>query len=123
MTTKQATCEDRIKDQLAGRIDDMRQWLDDYAADADADCDNLDSDGLSPYNGPLAVERKVVYRVLLSTGGPGDWLDVWLDADGGIDRVDYVFQDWFDGARVTLDLRQQHKVSDWLDHIWMEERE
>ena len=122
MTTRQATCDDRIKDQLAGRLADMREWLDDYAADTDVDYDELDSDGLSPYTGPLDVERKSVYRILLSTGGPGDWLDVWLDSDGDIDRVDYVFQDWYDGARVTLDIRQQHEIGLWLDHIYMEER-
>lgn len=56
---------------------------------------------------PLSLETFRTVKVLLSTGGPADWLEYTVDdtedATGGeIVGVEYVFQDWFDGARVRL---------------------
>lgn len=52
---------------------------------------------------PLAFTPKVVVRVDLSTGGPGDWLEAILDSEGRCERISYHFAPWFDHAEITLD--------------------
>ena len=68
--------------------------------DPDEDAETVDG-----YMENLLDFRKVheVYRVQLSTGGPGD--DFWLyvdPEDREIERIEYAFLDWFDGARREL---------------------
>lgn len=43
------------------------------------------------------------WRWQLSTGGPGDEFRVYTDVDKNIDRVEYVYLDWFDGAIHKVD--------------------
>lgn len=50
---------------------------------------------------PLCLTVKRVLRVDLSTGGPGDWLEVVLD-DGEVQSVTYHFNDWFDHAERSV---------------------
>lgn len=128
MTSKQQTCAERLPQQLAGRLEDFRAMF--SVLDAE-DMDDLTDDQLSTAQNlrepdrsvslndlheqvrelilalPLAVETRTVRRVLLSTGGPGDWFEVETDEDGYVWRVSYVFQDWFDVARADLDGRDR----------------
>lgn len=55
------------------------------------------------YRDPLSLEVKRSVRILLSTGGPGDWIDVDVDEQGSILGGSYHNQDWFDHAEVELD--------------------
>lgn len=124
MTTTQPTCEERIEGALAGRLADFRGLSAlSYACDRDDVAEALreNPDARRMYREldrpaedtaeaarermweyPLAVERFTVVRVELSTGGPADWFEATIDDDGTITRVEYVFQDWFDGARRDL---------------------
>lgn len=53
---------------------------------------------------PLGVSVKRVLRVDLSTGGPGDWLEIEQDSDDGeVLDVSYHFNDWFDHAERRVD--------------------
>jgi hypothetical protein len=45
----------------------------------------------------LGVGTRVVMRIELSTGGPGDWVEAELD-DREVQDVTYHFNDWFDHA-------------------------
>jgi hypothetical protein len=38
------------------------------------------------------------WRWQLSTGGPGDEFRIFTDVQKNIDRIEYVYLDWFDGA-------------------------
>ena len=38
------------------------------------------------------------WRWQLSTGGPGDEFRIFTDIQKNIDRIEYVYLDWFDGA-------------------------
>tara|TARA_R100001480_G_scaffold140830_1_gene138125 strand:- start:174 stop:674 length:501 start_codon:yes stop_codon:yes gene_type:complete len=38
------------------------------------------------------------WRWQLSTGGPGDEFRIFTDVKKNIDRIEYVYLDWFDGA-------------------------
>lgn len=52
--------------------------------------------------GILSVDKlPVQYRVQLSWGGPSDEFIVTVE-DNEIDEIEYVFMDWFDGAREKL---------------------
>lgn len=43
------------------------------------------------------------WRWQLSTGGPADEFRIYTDVDKNIDRVEYVYLDWFDGAIHKVD--------------------
>jgi hypothetical protein len=137
----QDSCEARIAQHMEGREADARKLL--AAANGDQVCENCGqviwrngtdtewvADGVctapahepdedytedSLYEYGLDISRKVVLTYLLSTGGPGDWLEIVCDEeqvsyDGysvpertfttrlNIERVVYHFNDWFDHA-------------------------
>lgn len=52
---------------------------------------------------PLSVEIVRHVKILLSTGGPADWLDAELDTDGDVRTLQYHFQDWGDHASVYVE--------------------
>ena len=120
--TKQATCAERIEGQWAGRAEDFRALaaasdIEDIeelhpdtlklCRDLGIDAEDADTIREQAYDRademPLAVTLARMVRVEMSTGGPADWLEYALDSDGDVTRVEYVFQDWFDGARMTLE--------------------
>lgn len=51
---------------------------------------------------PLSVEVIRVVKILLGTGGPGDWFEATVDDDGSITRIEYHFNDWFDHADINV---------------------
>lgn len=55
------------------------------------------------YSGmPLAIDKITVVKIQLSTGGPGDWLEIYMYDTGEFEKVVYHFNDWFDHASVGL---------------------
>lgn len=122
------TCEERIDGALAGRLatfrtlaagqdvgdqDDLNALTDDQLAEITGYLNN-DRSELTPDDVmtrawdaaaelPLGVFEERLITVELSMGGPGDRLECRVDADGDVTRIEYVFLDWFDGARRTLD--------------------
>jgi len=49
----------------------------------------------------LSVQKKTVYDIQCSWGGPSDGFLVGVD-EGEIDSITYYFKDWFDGAQKRL---------------------
>lgn len=122
MSEREKSCEERIAGRLASRLEDFRAF--NVLADAWQSTDvtqeiirgacealNIDADEYSgdagslrenaqdrQYEYPLHVSVERVVTVLLSTGGPHDEFRVTVDDDGEPVRIEYVFQDWFDGA-------------------------
>ena len=93
--TKDKTCAERITEHLQGRMADFRAYQDELVAENG-------NDELPPVNEyPLGVGEAKVYSIDLSTGGPGDWLEVMVRA-GEIIRAEYHFQDWGDHASQNL---------------------
>jgi len=103
---KDRTCEERLPEHLAGRMEDFRSILAGTRGEGiDPDTgETWDEDTaherIHEYGLCLTVERLVTIQ--LSTGGPGDQLEYTLDADGLVTEIRYRFLDWFDGAVVTL---------------------
>ena len=111
------SCEERILDHLNGRLEDMPEDYCEDCQEQSCELDHLNSESV------LEVSKSVVYKVLLSTGGPADWFNVYIDPiDNEIDRIEYVFQDWFDGAVRTLDSDQRERVENWIHaNVYLEE--
>lgn len=75
-------CEDLIDSQLVGRQADFAEYL---ASEREEE--------------PFAhIETVQITRVILSGGGPSDRIEI-VHSFGEVDSVEYVYQDWFDGAR------------------------
>lgn len=91
VTEETKSCSARIYDALVERedlIEDLtNRWLEDDDQDAFEELDNL----------PLEITSQKVIKILLSTGGPADWVEVWCD-DSQIFEMYYHFSDWFDHA-------------------------
>lgn len=63
----------------------------------------------------------IVVRVQLSWGGPSDEFEVYFDpTEHTVERIDYVFKDWFDGARRTLRGNDFEIVEEMLGHLYIE---
>lgn len=113
MTTDQEqTCEERIPAQLASRLSTIGALFE--RMDGDDDTDREDAlQTLQEF--PAGVEARTTFKIILSGGGPADWLSVectgdtpnYEPRDGGEYyepvRIVYVFQDWFDGAERVLE--------------------
>jgi hypothetical protein len=109
-TTDQQTCAQRIREHQAGREASIAALNE--CADAWGDgAREVEGEYLTPEEAigrldelPLAVERFTLVKVLLSTGGPADWLEVRCDEPDhdtgcrGVLAVSYHFADWFDHA-------------------------
>lgn len=94
---KAKSCEARIESQLKDREKDLRDLFtiaDDYEGDEDL----RDQANSEIYEFAYGAETYKVTRLTWSGGGPADWIEVQHDSEG-IRRIDYVFQDWYDGAR------------------------
>jgi len=94
---KAKNCEGRIESELKDRENDLNDLFtiaDDYEGDEDL----RDQANSEIYEFAYGVETYKVTRFTWSGGGPADWIEVQHDSDG-IRRIDYVYQDWYDGAR------------------------
>ncbi|MHA2428652.1 MAG: hypothetical protein ACXADB_11575 [Candidatus Hermodarchaeia archaeon] len=105
--TKQPTCAERINDQLKGRLEDMEP---ECGVCVDEWCDEHINQ-----NSVLWLNRQTVYRIQLSTGGPGDDFFVTIDDGGEITRIEYQFLDWYDGARVEVTGDDFELVKKWIE--------
>jgi hypothetical protein len=94
---KAKSCEARIEGELKDRekdLSDLFTIADDYEGDEDL----RDQAREQIYEFAYGSDTHKVTRLTWSGGGPADWIEVHHDGEG-IRRIDYVFQDWYDGAR------------------------
>jgi len=95
--TRELKCEDRIDNELKDREDYLARLYsiadsgDDVTGDRDDAREDIDEMA-------YGISTMKVTRVIWSGGGPADHIEIFHD-DAGIDRVEYVYQDWYDGAR------------------------
>lgn len=90
MQTKQETCAQRIDQQLKEREEEISALI-----------SNPDSDWIQD-DPALSIDRREVFTICLSWGGPADYIEVTTNA-GEIESMLYRFSDWFDTATITLD--------------------
>ena len=122
-TDRQETCEERIVRHMSRRIaqiNAMRELseygegdeLERAALDileergfniADAREDDVRDAGYEALGElPLGVSTYTIHRIDLSTGGPGDWIELVTDDEGNVIRGSYHFNDWLDHAERPL---------------------
>ena len=93
--TKEATCAERIADQLAGEEENLKEI---YAVlDTTNDGAEIDEAQESLYNYALGMNTIKETTITLSWGGPASYLEVLHDGVE-ITRLTYRFSDWFDTA-------------------------
>jgi len=97
-------CKDLIASRLEGRETDLE-----VIYDALDNGDDVDIDGDDPYDAlhqlPLDIELVRSIKILLSTGGPSDWLECLIEGEGFdsyVRGVQYHYADWYDHAEVTV---------------------
>lgn len=88
---KTKTCRERLSKVLQERLDEIREAIKDE--------DKRDV----YYESILAVAKRIVYDIQLSTGGPADGFKIIVDPESmEIEAIEYYFADWFDYASVSL---------------------
>jgi len=90
MSAKTETCAQLIRSRLSEREEDLRVLF------SNPDPDEYFEDPA------LAVDTYQLTRVTFSTGGPADYMEITHEG-GYIRSLEYHYQDWFDGARVSVD--------------------
>ena len=96
-TVRELKCEEKIEAELKDREDylaglyKIEDGYDDVTGDRDDARENINEMA-------YGISTMKITRVIWSGGGPADHIEIFHD-EHGIDRVEYIFQDWFDGAR------------------------
>ena len=89
MTTKQETCRERIAQEMKEREEQIRALV-----------SNPDSDWLQD-DPALSIDRREVFTICLSWGGPADYLEVTTN-EREIEKIVYRFSDWWDTAKLEV---------------------
>jgi hypothetical protein len=90
--------EKRCADLIAGELADREQQLEQLYTLAD---DGDDSAREQIYEMAYGIDRREILRIVWSGGGPADYLEI-THKNGDILRVEYLYQDWYDGARIDV---------------------
>jgi hypothetical protein len=127
MTSKQASCEERINEHMESRLEDIRKLWEAYQAGEEEveDLGSIFDYGLSiDYVAPgtFGEEQEEGYlRYQLSYGGPSDEFRFYLTPNGRgwqAYKIEYAFLDWFDGATRRLygeDRALMDELFDWFE--------
>jgi hypothetical protein len=96
------TCSERIAKQMQSMNETLEELYDKINQFEDSE---VNEEGMDEYiNLPLSIETFKIIKVLFSTGGPADWIEIKVDEDDGeVIDVDYHFSDWFDHAQVKVE--------------------
>lgn len=89
------TCAERIDGAMSSREVDLEEIYEKISSD-DNEISYEGYDEIGYF--ALEVSSFKVIKILLSTGGPADWIEVTLDDDNEICSMKYFYQDWFDCA-------------------------
>lgn len=106
------SCEARVYDEMLKREADLTalyEAIDNLGDTAEADDAQGEID-----NYALEATTRTEFKVLISTGGPADWLTAWVERERDassqygegswvrVSDVEYHFADWFDHAGEVL---------------------
>ena len=127
---EQPKCEELINDRLKQVLDnDLPEWDNMDTEDVAYWCEALGVDATDftdehalvdelrekhrdhILEGVLSVEKKRLYSVCLSWGGPSDGFDFVFENDE-LTECYYWYKDWFDGARRPVPMDQAEQLVD-----------
>jgi len=93
--TREATCAERIADQLAGEEANLKEIYQNI--DGTGEVKEFEDAQEDLYNYALGMNTIKETTITLSWGGPASYLEVLHDG-AEITRLTYRFSDWFDTA-------------------------
>src|SRR3990172_6700819 len=102
------SCKARVSEHLTGRIEALQTLWDLYREDSEAsdeDYGHIYDYGLSFDYVPAEDRRRGYFRYQLSWGGPSDEFRIYAEGHEyrwHVDKIEYWFMDWFDGAKRVL---------------------
>jgi hypothetical protein len=99
MTTKEATCAERIASQLASEEENLKAIYE--ILDGTNDGAEIDEAQEELYNYALGIDARQETVITLSWGGPASYLEVTHEGSEII-AITYRFSDWFDTATQQL---------------------
>ena len=114
------TCQERVDGHLQGRIEDLRKLWDAYCQGVEdlEDLGSIFEYGLSfdyvERDEDVKGQEEPYFRYQLSWGGPSDEFRFFTGPDFEINRIEYWFLNWFDGAEIVL----SGKDETLLEEIW-----
>jgi len=105
---QQPTCKERVTSHLRSRISDLRKLWKAEREGKEEGVEDLGTfneyglcfDYVAP--GTFKGQRRGYFRYQLSYGGPSDEFRFYTGAEMELDRIEYWFLDWFDGAHRVL---------------------
>lgn len=95
----------KCADKIASELKDREEYLSDLYAVIDSDtASDSDQDQAREEINEMAygIDTRTISRVIWSGGGPADYLEI-THKDGEILAVDYLYQDWYDGAKLSVE--------------------
>lgn len=100
METKKETCADLVKSKMFERNLDL-EALYDIINDSESEEEIEEARESIDYLALEITEQKS-YKILLSTGGPSDWIEVQVHDDNSVKQMAYHYADWFDHAETEI---------------------
>jgi hypothetical protein len=125
-TDKRQRCKDLVRAHYRSRMTDIRTLWEAYKADPEASVEDLgtwNEYGLCfdyVAKGTFTDQKRGFFRYQISCGGPQDEFRFFVDEQLDIDRIEYWYLDWFDGAKIIV--RADSDVALW-DEIWLDWKE
>ncbi len=115
MTTKELKCSERIESSFLSRREDLEQVLEckgDFSHCEDT-IEALNEFSLCfDYVEHEEEDKKDFWRFQISWGGPSEEFRIFTDGqEGPIEKIEYWFLDWFDGA--SKDVTQENINEKW----------
>jgi hypothetical protein len=98
---KDKTCAELVYSKMM-EVNEQLENLNDIIADNMSDIEETEQALEELSNFALEFTSYKVIKILLSTGGPADWVEVEVDDDGHIMRMSYHYADWFDHAETSV---------------------
>jgi len=92
-------CSNRIEGELTSLNSNLKEIFEKYESDSGAIRDAA-FDELAEY--AAGVEMLKTVKLVLSGGNPDSWLEVTHNDENIIQKVVFVFEDWFDRAEVKV---------------------
>lgn len=111
LAKEEKSCEDRIDYMLASTTEDLENLVKEEDINDAINGYFLGFDFVEA--GTFENQKEAYFRLQMSWGGPSDEFRVFTNPDYSIHRIEYHFQDWFDGA--VRDVTNNETIFDFIE--------
>jgi hypothetical protein len=95
----------KCAEKIASELKDREEYLSDLYAVIDSDtAEEEEQDNAREEIQEMAygIDTRTISRVIWSGGGPADYLEITRNELGEILLVEYLYEDWYDGAKLIV---------------------